>query len=235
MPPLYVPPSASNSKMNKMDSVALVEGYEDWNAEQLADFFESQGLGDYREVLMYHKITGKIAPQLTDADLKDVGITIVGDRCRFRHQIKALGRKARHVQRNRLHWAGKERLFFGCPEWAAGTCCGLFPEDPSTYRLTSNHLKVKTVDPVRCGPFRLCCCAKYSVNNIDLSQVDDVDMEGYPAPFVQQCLCCAEGKEVLEITTSEGDVHLVLKAGTGDHVANLIQNQIEECQMIERD
>jgi len=235
MPPFYVPPSTSDSKMQKMDSVARVEGYEAWNAEKLADYFETQGLGDYREVLMYHKITGKIAPQLTDADLKDIGVKIVGDRCRFRHQIKALGRKARHVERTRLHWAGKERLFFGWAEWALGTCCGLFPEDASTYKLTSNHLKVRTVDPVRCGPFRLCCCAKYSMNNIDLSHVDDVDMEGYPAPFIQQCLCCAEGKEVLEVSTNDGDINIVLKAGNGEHVSNLIMNQVEECQMMERD
>jgi hypothetical protein len=221
--------------MEKMTSTVQVEGYEDWNAEQLADYFESKGLGDYREVLYYHKITGKIAPNLTDQDLKDIGVKIVGDRCRFRNQIKSLKRKARHVQRNKLYWAGKERIFFGCAEWAVGTCLGLFPEDPSTYKLTSSHLKIRTVDPVRIGPFRLCCCAKYSTNNIDLSQVDDVDMEGIPAPFIQQCLCCAEGKEILEVSTAEGDIDIVLKAGLGDEVSSLIMNQVEECQMMDRD
>ena len=235
MAPTYVPPSSSHMNMNKIDSVAQVDGYENWNSEQLADYFEDQGLGDYREVLIYHRITGKIAPQLTDADLKDMGVKIVGDRCRFRHQIKALGRKARHVQRNKLHWSGKERLFFGKAEWCLGTCCGLFPEDPSTYKLTNNHLKIRVVDPARIGPIRLCCCAKYSVTNIDLTHVDDVDMEGIPPPFVQQCLCCAEGKEILEISTSEGDVDIIVKAGEGDYITNLIMNQVEECQMMERD
>ena len=40
----------------QFDSVALIEGYETWSPEDLADYFEEQGLGDYREVLMYHKI-----------------------------------------------------------------------------------------------------------------------------------------------------------------------------------
>ena len=49
-----------------------------------------------------YKQTGSIAPQLNDSDLKDMGIEIVGDRCRFRHVIKAMGRKARQVQRNKV-------------------------------------------------------------------------------------------------------------------------------------
>ena len=102
MPPFYVPPSANISQKKRMASVSQVEGYDSWNSEQLADYFDSHGLGDYREVLIYHKITGKIAPQLTDDDLKDIGVKIVGDRCRFRHVIKSLGRKARQVQRNKL-------------------------------------------------------------------------------------------------------------------------------------
>ena len=219
----------------QMDSTAQLVGYESWNSEQLADYFENQGLGDYREVLMYHRITGKIAPQLTDNDLKDMGIKIVGDRCRFRHQLLVLGRKARQIQRNKLIWSGKERVFFGCPEWALNTCCGLFPEDPSTYKLTNNHLKIRVVEPARCGPIRLCCCAKYSVNNIDLSQVDDVDMEGLPAPFLQQCFCCADGKEILDISTKEGNFDIVVQRGDGDRVSTLIMNQVEESQMMERD
>ena len=45
---------------------------------------------------------GKIAPQLTDEDLKDMGIKIVGDRCRMRHLIKSFGRKARQIQRTKV-------------------------------------------------------------------------------------------------------------------------------------
>jgi len=218
-----------------MTSVSQVEGYDSWNSEQLADYFDSHGLGDYREVLIYHKITGKIAPQLTDDDLKDIGVKIVGDRCRFRHVIKSLGRKARQVQRNKLYWAGKERVFFGAAEWCVSTCFGLFPEDPSTYRLTTNHLRIKTVEPLRCGPIRLCCCAAHQINNVDLTHVDDVDMEMIPPPFLQQCLCCAKGKDILDVSTGEGNFDIILAAGNGEYVSDLIMNQVEESQMMERD
>lgn len=232
MPPNYVPPVKD---MPSMDSVSQINGYESWNSEMLADYFEKHGLGDYREVIMYHRITGKIAPQLTDSDLKDMGVKIVGDRCRFRHLLKALGRKARSVQRNKLIWGGAERVFFGKLDWCVGTCVGLCPVDPSTYKLTNNHLRIRTVEPVRVGPIRLCCCAKYSTNNIDLTHVDDLDTEGVPAPCLQKCFCCADGKEILEVSTNEGDFNVIVREGDGDRVSNLIMNQVEECQMIERD
>eukprot|EP00551_Chaetoceros_affinis_P014409 CAMPEP_0203689166 /NCGR_PEP_ID=MMETSP0091-20130426/1555_1 /ASSEMBLY_ACC=CAM_ASM_001089 /TAXON_ID=426623 /ORGANISM="Chaetoceros affinis, Strain CCMP159" /LENGTH=227 /DNA_ID=CAMNT_0050558743 /DNA_START=60 /DNA_END=743 /DNA_ORIENTATION=- len=218
------------------DSTVEIDGYTNWTADEVADYFEKSGLGDYRETIIYHKITGKIAPQLNDGDLKDMGIEIVGDRCRFRQLIKTMSRKARHMQRNKIIWSGKEQLWFDCWEKCMGTCCGIFPEDPSTYKLTNNHLRVRTVDPLRVGPIRLCCCHKYHVNNIDLTTVEDVDMNGIPAPFLQQCLCFSSGKEILDVSiTGEGSVSLILGEGEGETVSNLIMNQVEESQMIERD
>merc|ERR1712038_186676 len=181
-------------------------------------------------------INGKIAPQLTDEDLKDMGIKIVGDRCRMRHLIKSFGRKARQIQRTKVLWSGKEQLWFNQCEGCINTCCGVLPEDPSTYTLTNNHLKIKTVEPLRCGPIRLCCCNDYKINNIDLSYVEDVDVNGVPAPICQRCLCCAGGKEVLNIqTTADGMVFMTLAEGEGTVAAELILNQIEESQQIERD
>jgi len=235
-PPTYEAPHPNQAmKGIQLDSVRVLEDFETWDSDRLADYFANSGLGHYREVIQYHRITGKIAPQLTNEDLKDMGIKIVGDRCRFRHQLKALGRKARAVQRNKLIWYGKEKLYFGGVEGCLATCGGICPDDPSTYRLTNNHLKIRLVEPTRVGPIRLCCCAKYSVNNIDLTQVDDVDMEGVPAPFLLQCLCCANGKEILDVSTNEGEFHLTVEAGEGESVSNMIMNQVEECQMMERD
>jgi hypothetical protein len=217
-----------------MDSVLLLEGYEFWNESDVADYFADLGLADYREMIIHHRITGKVAPQLTDADLKDMGIKIVGDRCRFRQHIQTLGRRARQVQREKVVWEGKERVFWGCFDECVGTCCGCFPEDPSTYKLTNNHIKVKTVKPARIGPIRLCCCNEYSINNIDLSGVEDVDITGIPPPAMQQVFCCAVGKDVIDMKTAEGEILLTIGRGEGDPVADLIKSQIEECQVMER-
>ena len=110
--------------------------------------------------------------------------------------------------------------------------------DPSTYKLTNNFLKIKTVNPSRIGPVKLCCCYEYSVNNVDLSKVDDVDVVGVPAPCMIRVCCCAPGKELVEVMTrteAEGKVVLVLKSGDADKASHLIMNQIEEAQVLERD
>jgi hypothetical protein len=70
---------------------------------------------------------------------------------------------------------------------------------------------------------------------MDLTQVSDVDMSGVPAPFCQQILCCSDGKEIIDITYNDTPVHIILREGDGEQVTNLILNQIEESQMIERD
>lgn len=232
----YLPATQKNlTKVADMDLTTKLDGVESWDEHRLADFFEEAGLGTYRELIVRHRITGKIAPHLTDADLKDMRIDIVGDRCRFRQLLTSLKRKARADQRNRVMWSGREHLYFDKCEKFLNTCICLCPDDPSTYKLTNNHLKIRTVDPVRLGPMRLCCCASYKVNNIDLTQINDIDMDGVPAPFIQECCCCANGKEILEINTEEETIKMILQPGEGDRVSNLIMTQVEECQMMERD
>jgi len=252
MAPTYIPPkndvardlAAMNSEEDIRsrdrgtydDALAEVSGYENWSSQDLANYFANKGLGEYREVIMYHRITGGIAPHLTDNDMKDMGIKIVGDRCRFRKQIVILARKARAVQRTKVIWEAREKLFFGACDACVGTCCGLFPEDPSTYRLTESHLKVRLVEPNRCGPITCMCCTTYSVNNVDMTYVNDVDLIGVPAPFLHQVLCCAEGKEIVDInSTNEGKIYLTLNEGEGERAAQMIMNQIEEAQIMERD
>lgn len=225
-----------SKNLTKFDSIQKLQGIEKWTPNDVADYFESEGLSDYRELLTHHKISGIVAPQLTDADLKDVGIDIVGDRCRFRHVIKSMSRRARAIQRNKVIWEGKERLWFDKCEGCVNTCGGFCPEDPSLYKLTNNHLKIKTVEPCRVGPVRMCCCNKYNHNNVDLSQVKDVDMNGVPAPFCQKCFCCADGKEVIDIEIeNQATVFLTVGENEGEGIMNMILNQIEESQMIERD
>ncbi len=74
------------------------------------------------------------------------------------------------------------------------------------------------------------------MNNIDLSQVKDVDMTYNPPPACQQICCCAGGKETLDVEVEgEGNVYLIVGEGLGDRVSQMIMNQVEESQMIERD
>lgn len=209
-----------------------------WDAQRLGRFFRSKGLGAYEPVLVQHKITGRLAPFLQDDDLKEMGIEVVGDRLLFRLCLKELSRRHRFHKRVEAIWHGEERLYFGWAEECCFTCAGLCPVDPSTYKLTTNHLKVKRVQPVRCGPIPLCCFGvNYTNNNIDLSKVDDVDVTGIPAPCIERVCCCASGIDKVEIESrfeKDGKVSLILVEGEGEGVANLILNQVEESQKMER-
>jgi hypothetical protein len=94
------------------------------------------------------------------------------------------------------------------------------------------------VQPVRCGPVRLCCFGSYyHSNNIDLSKVDDVDVIGIPAPCMQKSCCCAKGKDRIDVESrfeKGGKISMLLEEGQGDVVASMILNQVEESQKMER-
>eukprot|EP00934_Nitzschia_sp_Nitz4_P003226 Nitzschia sp. Nitz4//scaffold193_size40683//17234//20681//NITZ4_007499-RA/size40683-processed-gene-0.12-mRNA-1//1//CDS//3329540279//3216//frame0 len=230
--------STSKSPYRPMSENKGVSDFHEWDEEKLGNFFQQRGLGQYGPVLRQHKITGVLAPLLSDNDLKEMGIQIVGDRLMFRHHLKTLARTQRYNKRMEGLWEGEERLFFSGCDRACFTLGGLCPVDPSTYKLTTNHLKVKKVQPWRCGPFPLICCgATYMHNNIDLSKVDDVDVMGVPAPCILRTCCCAKGKDLVEIESrfeKGGKVLLSLDEGKGEVVANMILNQVEESQRMER-
>jgi SAM domain (Sterile alpha motif) len=223
-----------------------ISNYHEWDAQRLGLFIRKKGLGDYQDVLIQHKISGHLAPLLSDDDLKDMGISIVGDRLMFKHVIQQLSRRERfHKRIIASLWVGEEQVFFSPAEQSCMTLGGFCPIDPSTYKLTTSHLRVKKVQPCRCGPIRLTCCfgASYVSNNIDLSKVDDVDVIGVPAPCMLRVCCCASGKDLVEVESrfmadkssgNGGKVFLQLPEGHGEAVAQLILNQIEEQQKMDR-
>mmetsp|Transcript_2511 Transcript_2511/g.3351 ORF Transcript_2511/g.3351 Transcript_2511/m.3351 type:complete len:231 (-) Transcript_2511:273-965(-) len=228
-------PTAEYQAMSDKEEVS---NFQDWDEDKLGSFFTSRGLGAYAPALQRHRITGRLAPSLTDDDLKEIGVNVVGDRLMAKHHLKELSRRARFMKRIEALWEGEERLYFSECDQTFSTCGGFCPADPSTYKLTTNHLKVKKVLPVRCGPFPLCCFgASYVSNNIDLSKVDDVDVMGIPAPCIHRTCCCASGKDIVEVESrfeKGGKIFLTLEEGGGEVVANLILNQVEESQKMER-
>ena len=152
-------PTTTNSMGDKAVSVRLDEraedfdGYQDWSPNDVAEFFKKNNLGDYSEAFQHHKVSGRLLPLLTDQDLRDIGIEIVGDKLRIKALIKTLGIKHRYTKRTKIWWEGTEQLYYSNCEKNFWTCCGCFPDDPSTYKLTGNHLKVKTDNPYRCLKF----------------------------------------------------------------------------------
>jgi len=214
-----------------------LSSYDDWTPQELADAVAKAGMGDYREVIIAHKITGKIAHLLSDSDLKDMGIVRVGDRIRFRQMLMTFSRKARFKVRRRDIWSAEEQRFYTDPEEYLCTCCGIFPGEPSIYKLTNGRLKIKDVRSMTCGPLTLYCFTEYISRNIDLTEIKDIDVIQTVAPCPQRVFCCSPGKDLIEIHTqgekeAVGNTYLlILKGGTGESVSELIMHQVELTQM----
>src|SRR5215831_3021613 len=63
----------------------------------MADWLRSLGLERYEQAFRENRIEADLLPSLTVEDLKDLGVTLVGDRRRLLDAIAALGNK--HIQR----------------------------------------------------------------------------------------------------------------------------------------
>ena len=113
-----------------------VSQYQTWDAGQLGTYLRNRGLGAYiADSLQQHRITGALAPLLHDDDLKEMGISIIGDRLRVRQQLNALSRQERYNNRMAMLWEGTERLFYSDWDQMLCTCNGCCPVDPSTCKL----------------------------------------------------------------------------------------------------
>lgn len=222
---------------DKSDQFLLESDFNDWTCDQLAEYFKTRiGTlgGDYSELVQKHRIDGKVAHRLTDNDLKEMGVTSVGDRLRIMQEIEQITKIQDQKDREKVLWEGREELFFNWWDRCLGTCCGCCPVDPSTYQLTGTHLVIKTVNPLRCGPIRCCFGTKYTIDNVDLSNVNDADVKGVPPSCLQAC-CCGKTQEHIYVKTSSGETKLLkLPREEGAGVSRKILNQVEIMQRMER-
>jgi hypothetical protein len=121
------------------------KNFEEWTAAELAEYFKQKTDLDhnYAELLEKQKVDGKVAPSLTEDDLRQMGIETVGDRKRVMEAIQTL-KKAKDIKdREKVLWEGKELRYISCREWCCETCCGCCPEDPEVYTLYYNHLEIR--------------------------------------------------------------------------------------------
>jgi hypothetical protein len=107
---------------------ANAEDFDKWDSQQLADFLSSAGLMAYKKMVLDHKITGKFAHLLTDEDLKDMGMIVVGDRLRFKQLMMTMGRKARFCSSTKVVWSGEEQNYYTEAEQFCCTCMGIIPD-----------------------------------------------------------------------------------------------------------
>jgi len=206
-----------------------------WEAADIAGYLKSKGLEDFSEFFLSNGITGQVLHRLEDNDLKEMGVTKVGDRLKIMEALETL-KKAKTLQdREKVIWEGTEILYFSSGHQCFVTCCGCCPQDPSEYKLMSNNLEIKTQNPCRCGPIRCCCGHSYDIDNVDVSGIVDADVKGVSPPCLYQICCCGAMQEHIHVeTAAEGEKILRLPKGEGQAAARKIKNQVETMQMMER-
>ena len=225
------------------ESNLIDKQFELWSSQEVASYLQSKGdiPNNYSELFQSHKIDGSIAYRLTDADLKDMGIITIGDRHRILKVLENLKKAKEQQTRETILWTGQEVLYWSCHDKCCSTCCGLCKDDPEVYTLRNNYLEIKRPDYNRCGSFKCCFGHSYEIDNIDLSNVEDVDIVGIAPPCIQQCCCNAKTQEHIKIKTRvdsrrgrNNSKILKLNKPEGENVSRKIKNQVEIMQMMER-
>ena len=228
----------NGGSLDSSEMFLLETPFDEWTTDQLAHYFKTKADvlgGDYAEMIAKHRITGKVCHRLKDEDLKEMGVSNVGDRLTIMEEIDKITRVQQQKDREKAIWEGREELYFNWWDKCVSTCCGCCPDDPDMYKLTGTHLTIKHIDPVRCGPIRCCCGMKYHIDNIDLSNVTDADVKGVPPSCCQQC-CCGKTQEHIYVKANGGTETKVMKLTKeeGATVARKILNQVEVMQRMER-
>jgi hypothetical protein len=210
--------------------------FESWEATEVAAWLKTKDLGQYEETFITNNINGNVAPNLTEANLAEMGVSVVGDRIRIIQALNTLKKSQVQHDREKIIWEGEEVLYFSCFDRCCSTCCGCCPVEPSQYKLRSNVLEIKTITPCRCGPVNCCCGSSYEIDNVDLSNVQDTDVHGVPPSCLNQTCCCGATQEHLHVQTTNDEDDKILKLGKGEgqKVARTIKNQVETMQRMER-
>eukprot|EP00548_Thalassiothrix_antarctica_P001533 CAMPEP_0194131170 /NCGR_PEP_ID=MMETSP0152-20130528/1994_1 /TAXON_ID=1049557 /ORGANISM="Thalassiothrix antarctica, Strain L6-D1" /LENGTH=224 /DNA_ID=CAMNT_0038825861 /DNA_START=79 /DNA_END=750 /DNA_ORIENTATION=+ len=216
------------------DRLAVID-FEAWSAEELGKFIVGKGLPDYTELFMANNIDGSIIHRLGDNELKEIGIIKVGDRLKVEEALGSLQRATKKKEREKVLWKGQELLFSSCFDKFLLTCFGCNPVDPSRYYLHKSHLQMKRNVYRRCGPFLCSCGHSYFIDNVDLTYVNDIDVEGLPPGYCLGICCCGLTKEHVIIRLKNEVKELTLRQGEGQELARLIKAQLDIHQKMERE
>ena len=74
------------------------------------------GFNQLTDLFRDNEIDAEVLLELTNEDLKEMGINVVGDRLMFKHHLKELSRRERFNKRIESLWEGQERVFFNDSE-----------------------------------------------------------------------------------------------------------------------
>jgi len=221
-----------------MKSEGLVDkDFHKWSSVEVAAHLGKKGLKGYTELFQQHKIDGSVFHNLTEENLKEMGIESVGDRKKVMAAIKDLRETSDQKNREKILWKGKEVKYWSFCHWARSTSCGCCTDDPEKYTLRYNYLDINRPHYNRVCGMRCCFGHSWLKMTVDLSNISNVDIKTNPPPCVEEFCCCANAQEhvIVNLEVPEkGREVLRLKKGDGEAMKRKLINQVEIMQMMER-
>merc|ERR1719277_297504 len=123
--PAAAPPQAQTQDESK-PSDEEVDSLEDMTPEDVAKYFEKRGFGEHGAVWVHHRVNGERLILLTTDDVKQLGITSIGDRMGIQRELDLLKLAATRKMRNKTIVEHHEAYDGSDFEKSFYTCFGLF-------------------------------------------------------------------------------------------------------------
>lgn len=217
--------------------------FKKWGVDQVIDFFNKRGFGQYANNFQQHEITGERITSLTAADLKELGVSLLGHRLEILKEIGRMKTVERKGARSTIIAQHQEAYDGSCWDRNLSTFCGICPLDEDRYTLTSVSLRIREFEVFRlCGIWKITCCGgEWKTDNIPLHRILDVDK----AEEIKCCACFAEKKAKIHIQVTAGneaddehsrtvDKYMRVEGGEGgegDTFLQQIRDAIEEYKL----
>jgi len=209
----------------------------EWSVQQVQEFWANRGFAEHAEVWKEHDITGDRLISLSPDDVRDLGITSIGDRMGISKDLEDMKKVYRKMMRNQKIVEHYQAFDGSALQLCIATGCGCFPRDPDKYLLTKSGLRLDEYDiPRICGIWKcMCWGGNLHVDNIALDQVRDVDTMVTKSGFC----CFAVNKSHVIVAAGAGNdaesdlsrvvqKDMCLEAEEGDEFANAIFMAVEE-------
>jgi hypothetical protein len=196
-----------------------------WEVSEVCAWLNSAGFGEMAPIFQKHQISGPVLPKLNDAVLREMGVDIVGRRVLLMNEVCKVQALARSEWRNHVVWANPQyregpcngTLPYGFP-FTCDSCVGL----PNMYTLTNSKLNITRAEKNLNTPCTGFCGFTIFSDNIDLSDVTDVDVRAATAAF-------GDPTGVLVVSTRQGNCYqLQLRSSECQKTSMLLTNAKEE-------
>lgn len=201
-----------------------------WSVEEVTTWLCDLGFTSAATAFRQHGIDGALLSKLSENLLKEMGMTIIGQRLLLLNEIVKIQAISRTQWRNTVIWTGEQ--------YRPGPCYNLLPYNfpwhcepcitrPDIYKLTNSKVNVLTVQKKCQTPCTAWCGFYMYSNNIDLTSLKKVDGQGMTA-FVGEMLGL-----LMLVDNNGATTYLALPASQVQPTISLINNAKEEAMSVQ--